>query len=111
MTRDWITAASRRLRMVRSGSARTRRHHKALSLENLEHRLSLSSYSAGAVVGADLNPQPLPPNKAPMMRCAWISTTSPRPMLNPQPLPPREAPMLNPQPLPPHEAPMLRFDF
>ncbi len=119
MTRNWIAAASRRLRMVGSGSARVRRHHTALSLENLEHRLSLSSYSAGAVVGVQLNPQPLPPHELGGPNIIFVGG---RPMLNPQPLPPHEQggpniifvggrPMLNPQPLPPHEAPMFKWDF
>jgi hypothetical protein len=63
MTRNWIAMASRTLRMARTESARPRRHRTSPCLENLEHRLSLSSYSAGAVLGAHLNPQPLPPEK------------------------------------------------
>jgi hypothetical protein len=82
MTRNWIATVSRTLRMDRSGSARGRRCRTSLCIENLEHRLSLSSYSAGGLVGPDLNPQPLPP-RAPV-----------HPDLNPQPLPPR-APVFN----------------
>jgi hypothetical protein len=48
--------------MVRSGSARPRRRRASPGLENLEHRLSLSSYRAGP---PDLNPQPLPPGVVP----------------------------------------------
>jgi len=67
MTRNWIDTASRTLRMIRSGSARSRRHRTSPCLENLEQRLSLSSFSAGRVVGPDLNPQPLPPRRFPVL--------------------------------------------
>lgn len=77
MTRRWIASVSRTLKMDRPGSARARRHGAAPCLEDLEYRLSLSSYSAGGFVGPDLNPQPLPP-RPPVI-----------PFLNPQPLPPR----------------------
>jgi hypothetical protein len=65
MTRSWIAMASRTLRMARTESARSRRQRTSPSLENLEHRLSLSSYSAGMVLGTQLNPQPLPPDRYP----------------------------------------------
>jgi hypothetical protein len=79
MTRNWITTVSQALRITRSGSSTARRHRTGLCIENLEHRLSLSSCSAGGVVGPALNPQPLPP-RAPIIA------------LNPQPLPPHEGP-------------------
>ncbi len=70
MARNWIATASRALGIVRADSARQRRQGTSLVLENLEYRLSLSSYSAGAiltpaikngpVVPQDLNPT-LPP--------------------------------------------------
>jgi hypothetical protein len=89
MTRNWVTTMSQTSRITRSGSSTARRRRTGLCIENLEHRLSLSSYSAGGVVGPALNPQPLPP-RAPIAD------------LNPQPLPPH-VPIddLNPQPLPP----------
>jgi len=74
MTRNWIATASRTLRMLRSGSARPRRHRTSPCLENLEHRLSLSSFSAGGALGPDLNPQPLPPRVFPIL----ISHGTPR---------------------------------
>jgi hypothetical protein len=42
MTRNWIAMASRTLSMVRSGTARPRRHRSTPRLENLEGRLSMS---------------------------------------------------------------------
>ena len=59
MTRHWTAAVSRTLGMIRSGPARRRRTSPCI--ENREHRLSMSSYSAGGLVVADLDPQPLPP--------------------------------------------------
>jgi hypothetical protein len=93
MSRNWIATVSEILRITRSGSSTARRRPTGLCIEYLEHRLSLSSYSAGGVVGPALNPQPLPPHV-------------PVENLNPQPLPPH-VPVedLNPQPLPPHEGP------
>ena len=70
MTRNWIATASRTLGMVRSGSARPRRRRTRPCLENLEYRLSLSSYSAGPM---DLNPQPLPPG--------FMAVLNPRPAI------------------------------
>jgi hypothetical protein len=67
MTRNWIATAYHTLRMGRSESTRPCRHRTSPCLENLEHRLSLSSYSAGGVVGPDLNPQPLPPRQSPIL--------------------------------------------
>jgi len=72
MTRKLIAAASRNLLVLDSGASRRRRSRANPCVENLEHRLSLSSYSVGfapAIIGnhigapapADLNPQPLPP--------------------------------------------------
>ena len=107
MTRNWITTVSQTLRITRSGSSTARRRRTGLCIENLEHRLSLSSYSAGGVVGPALNPQPLPPRVP-------VENLNPQPLpphvpvenLNPQPLPPRvPVENLNPQPLPPREGP------
>jgi hypothetical protein len=82
--RNWIVAASRTLRMSRAGSDGFRRRRTTASLETLEHRLSLSSYSAGSVHPADLNPQPLPPGFFHVDPMAVAGTRD----LNPQPLPP-----------------------
>jgi hypothetical protein len=60
MTRNWISAASRTLRMVEPRAERPRRRGAVIALESLEVRLALSSMSA-APVPADLNPQPPPP--------------------------------------------------
>jgi hypothetical protein len=88
MTWNWIATVSRTLQMDRTGSTVARRRSRTPRLENLEHRLSLSSVTAGGgagpdiifVVGAprvaalrstlfgavsDLNPQPLPPSPRP----------------------------------------------
>jgi hypothetical protein len=67
MTRNWIATASRTLRMIGSGPARACRRRTSPCLENLETRLSLSSFAAGGVVGTDLNPQPLPPRIFPVL--------------------------------------------
>ena len=62
MTPAWILSPSRTLGMRGSTSARARRQHRSSpSLENLEHRLSLSGFTTAP---ADLNPQPLPPGWA-----------------------------------------------
>jgi hypothetical protein len=95
MTQIWIVTASRTLRMGRPGLAHARRHRSSPCLENLEQRLSLSTYANAGVVEAirPLNPQPLPP--------VVVETIRP---LNPQPLPPvvvETIRPLNPQPLPP----------
>jgi hypothetical protein len=83
MTRNWITSASLIVRMVQPGSVRRQRRSASLRVENLEHRLSLSTFAGGAVV-ADLNPQPLPPR-----RFALFVEQGPASLdLNPQPLPP-----------------------
>jgi hypothetical protein len=42
MTRNWITTATRTLSMVRSGTARPRRHRSTPRLENIEGRPSMS---------------------------------------------------------------------
>jgi hypothetical protein len=118
MTRNWIAMASRTLRMVRPGSAHRVRHCMSPRLENLEHRLSLSTFSASGVVHSfrPLNPQPLPPIVTELRRALNPQPLPPvvtgimRP-LNPQPLPPivtdlRRA--LNPQPLPPVVTEIMR---
>jgi hypothetical protein len=61
MTRDWIATASRTFGMVRSRSARPRQRRSSLRLENLEHRLSLSSFSVGGGSDVDLNLEILRP--------------------------------------------------
>ena len=76
MTREWF-AGSRVMGMARSASARPRTRRATVGLEELEYRLSLSAYSAGAVLTPALNPQPLPPGRlAPKSStsdraCAW----------------------------------------
>jgi hypothetical protein len=64
MTRNWFVVASSAPRTVRTRSNRPRQNCTTVSLEALEHRLSLSAYSGGVVSPADLNPQPLPPGYA-----------------------------------------------
>ena len=82
MTRNLIATASRALGIVRPTSARCRQSRATVCLERLEYRLSLSTYSAGAVLTPALNPQPLPPGRvAPAIKHAPLD-------LNPQPLPP-----------------------
>src|SRR5271166_3658154 len=61
MTPNWIAAASRTFGMVRSRSAGSRLHRSSPCLENLEHRLSLSSFSAGGGSDVDLNLEVLRP--------------------------------------------------
>jgi hypothetical protein len=58
MMQKWMVTATRTLKKAQLGRDRTRRR-TSLSLENLEHRLALSSFKA--VVPADLNPQRQPP--------------------------------------------------
>lgn len=78
MTPNWILSASRTLGMSGSTSVRARRQHRSSpSLENLEHRLSLSGIT---VAPADLNPQPLPPGfidrMDPMIQGGHIGTSA-----------------------------------
>jgi hypothetical protein len=79
MTRNWIAVASRLLGLVRSGST-GRRQCRAPRLENLEHRLSLSSVSTGGGAGPDIIFVGGAPRVSSLVRAV--------PDLNPQPLPP-----------------------
>ncbi len=59
MTRNWIAAVTRDLSISRSSTARPSRRSMNIRLENLEQRLSLSSFGS-KMAPLDLNPQPLP---------------------------------------------------
>jgi hypothetical protein len=63
MTRNWIATAARALRMVCAVSARRSRRRAYLGLENLEHRIALSTYSASGLVSPGLNSQPISPGR------------------------------------------------
>jgi hypothetical protein len=63
MTRNWIATVSRNLSIGRSSTARPSRRRTSICLENLEQRLSLSSFGS-KMAPLDLNPQPLPPGYA-----------------------------------------------
>jgi hypothetical protein len=57
MTRNGILTASHILRLVASGSARTSRHGLRPCLDNLENRVSLSSF-AGPLGSAEIKTMP-----------------------------------------------------